>query len=91
MQQLNLTIQFIVLLILFTISPFNRQQKGVPKNGITIEKFHHITITPYNDFAISPFGKRKKSIAPFHPETTLTHYNYSLISPLHHIMISPFH
>ena len=61
----------------------------------------HITITPYNDFTISPyvqnfkftispFGK-KKIIAPLFHKTILTYSNHPTILPFHHIMISSFH
>ena len=88
MQQLNLTMQFIVLLILFTISPFHCQQKCVPKKGLTIGKFHHINITLYNDFAISPFGKRKKALHHFTPKP---YWHIPIIHSYHHFTISWFH
>ena len=69
-------------------------------NRFTIRQFHHITITPYNYFNISPYVRKilihhntiwkTKKIAPFHPETILTHSNHPTISPLHHIMFYNF-
>ena len=75
-----------------------------PKNRFTIGNFHHITITLYNGFIISPYEQKildwhhkiwkTEKNAPFHPESIFDSFQSSYhitTSPYHDFTISPFH
>ena len=91
MQQLNLTIQSIVLLIFFTISPFHHFT--INRNVSTKKTIHHWKISPYHHYTIYWFHhfniwKTKKSLHYFTPKP---YWHIKIMLPYHHFIISWFH
>ena len=77
---------------------FTTDRKSPQKIWLTIGKFHPITITPYNDFTISPYVRKilihhytickKKSLQHFTPKQ---YWHIPIILTYHHFAISWFH
>ena len=79
-EQLNITIQLIIILIFFTISPFHHLRKVVPESDSPLD---HFTISLLHHIIISPFHRMCKNIDTFQSSYHITTSEY------HDFTISP--